>query len=476
MKLCNAMRNSLLAIGLSLTGLPAQAALLPVLEYQFPGSNNGTGSAVIDLSGAAHNATASAGSLSLSNNVPVGAPSGTQSVNFVASPGRITTTNFDLLTSTNAAAAGGYTYDIWFNPTGNNSGGGFRKILDNAGTEYLAYSTGPAGTTPTITVGLGNGAVGTVTGAVIDPSGWNHLVFEFDTRKSAMSGTSVTGIATLIVNDVVQWMGNSRTLTNFGDSLNRPIAIAQHPLGGEQFSGLVYNPAVSLGVDSRLLGHWKLNETTGTTTADASGYGFTGNISGATLGAPATQGVGFGTAFNFDGVNDQVSLGTVTAFERPNDFTVMAWIKPDRVTGSQRIFSQDAPAGFGFGLTGDELRFTTYGVLDYDTTGVDIQADIFQHVAVVFTTGNDALFYVNGELVSTINGVSPVTASSLGFFIGSQGGSEFFDGVIDDVRYYRGSLTQAEIAAIIAIPEPASIMLNGLAGASCLKRRRRHMA
>ncbi len=291
-----------------------------------------------------------------------------------------------------------------------------------------------------------------------------------------MSGTSVTGTLSVTLNDVVYFAG-SRTMSNQGDTLNRPLALGQHPtLTTEQFNGLLYSPTVSLGVDNRLLAHWKLNEAFGTIAADSSPTGFHGTYAGGPTLGVTSQSPAYGSAVDFDGMNDQIALGSVAAFQRPNDFTIMAWIKPDSLTGVQRIFSQDGPGGYGFGLNGDEFRFTAYNVQDYNTTGVDLEVGVFQHVAVVFNSDNDALFYVNGELVSTILGVNPANISSLGFFIGSAGGSEYFNGVIDDVRYYTGSLTQAEIAAIIAVPEPTSLMLLGLAGSACLLRRRRNPA
>ncbi len=128
------------ALGVGLFAASAQAALVPVFEYQFPGSYNGTVSAVTDLSGAGNHATAIGHPLALSSNVPVGAPAGAQSLNLAAQVGNIRTTNIDLITSTNVQAAGGLTYDFWFNPTGNNSiGANGNKIIDNAGTEYVAY-------------------------------------------------------------------------------------------------------------------------------------------------------------------------------------------------------------------------------------------------------------------------------------------------------------------------------------------------
>lgn len=48
---------SLMVLAISVMAMPAKAALLPVFEYSFPASNNGTGTAIIDLSATGNDAT-----------------------------------------------------------------------------------------------------------------------------------------------------------------------------------------------------------------------------------------------------------------------------------------------------------------------------------------------------------------------------------------------------------------------------------
>lgn len=85
-------------MGLGLAAATAQAALIPVFEYQFPASYNGSVNSVVDVSGAGNNATIPAGfTLALSSNIPTGEPVGTQSINFAATPGRITTSAIGLM-------------------------------------------------------------------------------------------------------------------------------------------------------------------------------------------------------------------------------------------------------------------------------------------------------------------------------------------------------------------------------------------
>ena len=86
-----------------------------------------------------------------------------------------------------------------------------------------------------------------------------------------------------------------------------------------------------------LIGHWKLDETSGTTAADSSGIGNHGTYSGSpTLGVAAA--VDLGTHFPSNGTMliapasaSLNSLGVSNA-----DFCVAFWVKPSTATGDWR--------------------------------------------------------------------------------------------------------------------------------------------
>lgn len=272
------------------------------------------------------------------------------------------------------------------------------------------------------------------------------------------------------------------------------------PAAGERFTGLIddvqfYNNALTqsavktiYGLPSTpsLVGHWKFDETASpsgnTPAADSSGNNFNGTYQplagpGPTLGSPAAPTL-VGTSADFNGTTDEVFLASPLAFRMRNDFTIMAWINPDNVSDpgkTQRVFSQNG-GGFGFGLIGNEFKFTTYGIKDYQGStadGVTIPAGEWSHIAVVFDEENDAQFYLNGIFVEEIDGVNPANIGTTNFFIGSTGTSERFGGLIDDVRFYRGSLTAEQILEAAAIPEPSTVVLAALGMATLVGYRTR---
>jgi hypothetical protein len=238
-----------------------------------------------------------------------------------------------------------------------------------------------------------------------------------------------------------------------------------------------------------LVAHWKLDEfatpSGNTTAADSSGNGFNGTYQPIAGPGPLLGGVGAptlaGTSADFNGTSDEVYLGSPLAFRMPNDFTIMAWINPDSVSDpgrTQRVFSQNG-GGFGFGLIGGELKFTTYGIKDYEGSladGISVPAGEWSHIAVVLDAENDASFYLNGVFVEEIDGTSPANIGGTNFFIGSTGLIEHFGGSIDDVRLYQGALTADQILEAAAIPEPSTIALAALGMAmfaGCARMRRR---
>ncbi|MHC4494231.1 MAG: hypothetical protein ACYSYM_00240 [Planctomycetota bacterium] len=81
--------------------------------------------------------------------------------------------------------------------------------------------------------------------------------------------------------------------------------------------------SVGQDIAEGLVGYWPLDEGGGTTTADASGNGNDG-----TLNAPKWDAGKFGSALNFDGVDDYVDLGNPPILDfGTGDFTVSAWVK-----------------------------------------------------------------------------------------------------------------------------------------------------
>jgi hypothetical protein len=165
-----------------------------------------------------------------------------------------------------------------------------------------------------------------------------------------------------------------------------------------------YNSLFGLGAhspDASLLGHWNLQETTGTTASDSSGGGHDLTING--MGSnPVTASGPSGwlpSSFDFDGSNDYLSSASWNLGIGTGTFTLGAWIYPDTVSGYQIIFGKDVVSfrdlAFGYGNTASKLVWFS-GTAVGESAAV-VTASAWQHVSVVrsSTATNGITFYRN---------------------------------------------------------------------------------
>ncbi|MBV7333696.1 hypothetical protein KFU94_36775 [Chloroflexi bacterium TSY] len=154
-----------------------------------------------------------------------------------------------------------------------------------------------------------------------------------------------------------------------------------------------------------------------------------------------------------------------------NDFTIMAWVKPDalddwhRILGASRANSVNGIAfGFDGRATSKKLNFVTHGVQSYEVVIPNDIVGRWSHVAVAFDSGNDATFYLNGQKWGNeIEGSNPASSNADDpYLIGastdrnSSAIRSAFDGLIDDLRIVKYALLEEE--EIQAIMHEAPIL------------------
>ena len=130
-------------------------------------------------------------------------------------------------------------------------------------------------------------------------------------------------------------------------------------------------------------------------------------------------------------------------------FTLMAWIKPDNVSGSYRvIFEKDKFKSDWYGLyqIGNKIhvRWSLSGTTT--ATPVALETDVFSHVAATFD-GSTAKIYINGVLKhSTLGTPSKPSVTKGQLRIGVDGvGREAFQGIIDEAKIFGTALHQSKI-------------------------------
>src|SRR4051794_23928958 len=197
---------------------------------------------------------------------------------------------------------------------------------------------------------------------------------------------------------------------------------------------------------SGLVGAWSFDEGTGTTVADKSGKGNTGTVSGA---AWTTTGR-FGGALNFDGVNDWVTVPDANSLDMTGPLTLEAWVKPDVLGNWDTVMMKEASGYLDYAIyaTGD-WQVPSGWARDANAQGTQLlSTTAWSHLAYTFD-GNVSKLYVNGVLVSSATMPFTLPNTTQPLRIGGNGiwSSEFFDGLIDEVRVYNRSLSAAEVTA-----------------------------
>ncbi|HKR13834.1 MAG TPA: LamG-like jellyroll fold domain-containing protein [Pyrinomonadaceae bacterium] len=251
--------------------------------------------------------------------------------------------------------------------------------------------------------------------------------------------------------------GNTKGLWRFESLAGSTVADAScnandgSVVGGAGLSSDVGEPGIA-----GLKGHWRFDEGSSTTAADSSGTGNTGTLSSASWGAGKLN-----NAASFSGSN-YVNMGASSSLEATNALTISAWIFP---TGS----GSDGTLGgvivnkegeyqlvrFPDGTIRWALNNSTPG-WTFVNSGAVAPLNRWTHVALVYNNWSIQT-YVNGVLVHTHAGAGAIAdnvhPSDDDFRVGGrQAWSQFFQGRIDEVRFYNRGLSAADVQSLANEP------------------------
>lgn len=202
--------------------------------------------------------------------------------------------------------------------------------------------------------------------------------------------------------------------------------------------------------DASLIGWWTFDEGTGSVAQDAGGAGNAGTF----VGNPQwTEGVN-GGALMFDG-SSYVDCGNSTTLHLTGPMTIACWANPSALGGDRGLAGRDG--SYAFKASGTTLRFTTPGILDHTGSNSILKVNTWQHVAITFdpVKANGMTFYINGVQTDRMT-ASAINAGTGPFRIGSNQWSQYFAGLIDDVKVYNEVLPAAEVKKLAFRPKAYS--------------------
>ena len=238
----------------------------------------------------------------------------------------------------------------------------------------------------------------------------------------------------------------------------------------------MYDTSSSIG----LVGHWKLDETSGTTAIDSAGSNHGTMENGLNANAHSTTGQ-IENAIDFELSNNQyINVGSDSSLDNLGPLTISAWINSESFTNqggfgiAGNIFGTDilgaatgyifytTPAGgIGFFIDVTNPSGASGANVVYESASNTMSVGSWNHVAVTWdgaipiNTGSIRL-YINGT-ETTYQNINNATGSiddstrDKGIGGAYEGTFEtFFDGLIDEVRVYNRVLSAAEIMGLLS--------------------------
>jgi uncharacterized protein (TIGR03382 family) len=213
------------------------------------------------------------------------------------------------------------------------------------------------------------------------------------------------------------------------------------------------------------VGWWRGDDgATPTAAADSSGNNRNGTYtSGATTTmAPSLPPGLFNneSAFQLDGVNDEITIPSNAAFNNTGDFSVAFWVrKAVEKTDYVRLVGKGGTGIRTFGVWDDAAaskkilfqQFNTTGgtVVNFNSTG-DVETGVWTHIACV-VNGTTATTYLNAVASGSATRVGTVPTDTQPVRIGYGEIHDHAEGQIDEVRIFNRFLTLTEIQTLAGL-------------------------
>lgn len=229
------------------------------------------------------------------------------------------------------------------------------------------------------------------------------------------------------------------------------------------------SPALGVGT---LHGHWKFNESSGTTAADSGPGSFNGTLNNAaTFGAGGIEGNALVLPAGGGGF---VEMPVIPINTPP--LSISAWVKTTSASHSIVAGRHIATIVAGYfvalnnggtyGLPGKAYGYVSAVPGQEPISSITVNDGQWHHVVMTFGSGSPVTLFVDGAFqASKPNpGFSPTPAPLLvGAVATTSGGRQpAYEGMIDDLQVYNGRLSGPQICAIFNNPgTPAPGACNG---------------
>ncbi|MEK6888630.1 MAG: LamG domain-containing protein [Nanoarchaeota archaeon] len=249
--------------------------------------------------------------------------------------------------------------------------------------------------------------------------------------------------------------------------------------GSVDLGGSVVNPpVVEIDYTADLVAWWKMNEASWSANPAIDTIGGANGLPlpGATI---SVNGGKEGNAGNFDGTTGFISVSNTAPFARKN-FTLSAWIKTNNILPQNiesRIFIMQ-PSGIParhysigvVGASGGKVLLACGSLEDgfvftpATQTNINLADNSWHHIACVRNAGKEFTWHIDGNNVKTLtagitsNTYTTPSGSAVSIAAHSTAGgsttTNYYKGLLDDVRVYSDALNDAEIKQVYDFRTP----------------------
>jgi hypothetical protein len=229
-------------------------------------------------------------------------------------------------------------------------------------------------------------------------------------------------------------------------------ALARDPAGNQTRSAPVSVTVSNIQAQNGLVAAYSFNELAGTSAADSSGNGNTGQLNSATWSTAGR----FGGALQFNGTNSVVSINDAPSLDLTSGMTLEAWVNPTQLSGWKTVVLKERSGDLSYALYAhDEARPAGYvalpnAVAAAGTTALPLNS--WTHVAFTYD-GSSLVLFINGLEVRRVAATNVIATSTGMLRIGGNAvWGEYFTGFIDEVRIYNRALTAGEVQIDMSTP------------------------
>ncbi len=215
-----------------------------------------------------------------------------------------------------------------------------------------------------------------------------------------------------------------------------------------------------------VIGYWTFDESSGTTVYDSSGNGNDGLLHNQTFASDSVSPAKLADGLDFDGTTGFVSINHDPTLQPTGALSITAWIKGDAWTSGSEVNTilrkgNSDPHNYQLAIADGKLTLS----LD-NSDGSGIQGDTvldtgrWYHVAATWD-GSTVKLYVDGVLDNSPGDThsGPIATDERKVRIGGASTTDFFDGTIDDVRFYNYALDATEAKSVKGIGQPRGVRI-----------------